>query len=418
MSEDYLDIGDPITLDSNADRKGRISEKMKLYMNKVDIIPVHWSLTYPTETGKEDMASTRNKLVVLDYETAIKDYSLVCEQYGLTTTMKGLRLWNSAQSQSQDEFKNNFDNNMVQEAVNGLADTAKNLKTFIKSVGYTPKDAVDLGTELASSLLGSLSGLLGSSTVGAISSAASSPVGDILKNTVLMGKKMSLPKIWAGAEYSTQLTLNVRLVSPYGHPEAILERIVKPLLHLILLASPKSDDGMSYGDCTAVQVMAYGCSNIDIAYIQGLTVQRSGSDITFNKYQQPLAVDVSLALIPAIDGFASIVGGSDPKNKIATLKAEDILTEMDMDLKNHVTFGLNNPDNIIRSFQKMPGTSNPLEDLMEMVVDPIKGLISTGKGMIKGLVGEVKDGISSAISGVTKTASTSISKAFSKGIFG
>jgi len=47
--------------------------------------------------------------------------------------------------------------------------------------------------------------------------------------------------------YSGNLSVNIRLVSPYGHPKAVKEFILKPLSYLLLLAAPQTTNGVTYG---------------------------------------------------------------------------------------------------------------------------------------------------------------------------
>ena len=55
----------------------------------------------------------------------------------------------------------------------------------------------------------------------------------------------------------------------------------------------------------------YGITNINLGYIESLSVTRGGEDTTYNKWRQPLSVNVSLSVRPAAEGFAMVSSKSD-----------------------------------------------------------------------------------------------------------
>ena len=145
-----------------------------------------------------------------------------------------------------------------------------------------------------------------------------------------LGIQTALPKEWKTSSYSNSLQLMIKLVSPSGHEDDIKEYILKPLMFLILTASPVSSDGINFGYPTIWEVKAEGMMDIQLAGVSALTITRGGNETQFNRYNQPLNVDVRMVLEPLIDNFATLTGG------LGDVKFNDML--------------VNNPKMLVDSF--------------------------------------------------------------------
>jgi hypothetical protein len=407
LNSEMKDIGIPVGLDSNADRGGTITNKMKKYMNLIDLIPVDWSLTYP----QVDPDKPRKGCVKLTYDSAITNYQNKCVQYGLFPT-KGLRIWNILSAPSAEQFTNSVEDNEISKKANSLSANTNNLRHMLKSVGYNPNDALELVKTEAQRFTNTLA----PGVQNFVKKAGQSPIVGLLSNIIAEGKQFSLPKIWTSADYSSSLQITIRLASPYGDPLSILENVLKPLLYILILASPESDDGLSYGHGTYVQVFAYGCSNMDLAMITTVAVNRGGSDITFNKYGQPLSVEVQLTLTPMLTGFSSVYS---PKTNIQTMRAEDILQPISNNITGDNIYGMITIDNVIRSFQKAPGTDNPLDILTGSLTSPITTITGAIRGAANDITGRIRGGIQEGINTVARGATQATGAAASRlGIIG
>jgi hypothetical protein len=323
-------IGNPVKLrstgDGATDPGNVINAKFRQYMNVVDLIPVDWKLDLSGFT------TTANKYVTyLDFDQQIEKYKEDCGFYGLTE-QRGLRCWLTGESIFQEEIGNEFQENLISQKLNSLSDMVRSvaaLKTVVKSgggdlgaaagsLGETGQAAADAASAAAAETQEKLNGVLSlmpKNWQGAIGTS-----GKIIKDIMVEGKHTSLPKIWHATNYNPSLSLNIQLISPYGDKKSILENVIKPLTYLYILAAPRTTDGITYGKPRYVYMKGYGVSNINLGYIESLSISRGGEDVTYNRWRQPLSVNIAMSIKPAADGFAivdpeaAILGGLEEFN--------------------------------------------------------------------------------------------------------
>jgi hypothetical protein len=121
---------------------------------------------------------------------------------------------------------------------------------------------------------------------------------------LVQGVKIELPKVWSNTDYSSTLNLNIKLVSPSGDPNSIQQYIKDPLEILLRAAAPVTFDGLTYGYPMIWNVNAYGIMHIKYGIINAINITRGGVETIYNKYDEPLNVDVRLVIVPINDGFA------------------------------------------------------------------------------------------------------------------
>lgn len=121
----------------------------------------------------------------------------------------------------------------------------------------------------------------------------------------VLGVQTAIPKEWFSSDYNNTLQVMVKLVSPSGDDAYINEYILKPLLFLMMAVSPITYDGINFGYPPLWEVEADGLMDIKLAGISAMTITRGGNDTQFNRYNQPLNVDVRLTIEPLINGFAT-----------------------------------------------------------------------------------------------------------------
>jgi len=403
---EILDIGLPVQLDRNADNFYRISTKMKTYMNKMDLIPVRWNLNYP-RLYKEPDAYANRGVMDLKFEEAILDYQSRCEQLHLAP-IKGVRLWTVASVEYSENYANTFEQNTVERKINDWNGKLQDFRQAGRSVGFNIDGITNVAAEAGAKAAGAMDinfDDLKKNNRDFLN--AVQPGIDLAKNLILHGKQMALPKVWKESVFTPSLNVRIKLVSPYGTPESIQKHVLEPLLYILLLAAPTSDDGMTYGETGYVHVQAYGQSHMNLAFISDMNVSRSGPEITYNKYQQPLSVDVQLTITQALNGFASL---KNPVLDKQILKVEDMLNDDPTEVTD-VTgeFALTTTNDIIKSFKKLPGTDVPyLPPFFQQVLPPgldsslltdaIDGLNSSLNDAFDTIGGALSDGLSGATS--------------------
>jgi len=314
------DMGNVIKLRESIDNKHRITNYIRSNLAVIEFMPVNYQLTL----------ANINKTwgVSYDFIKPIKDYHEVLDTYVDDGSVKPsmLRLWLTDDTVVSDNFSNNFNPNVIETGINaldGISQTVKTMRQMSKSVGNNIADkAGDAAVGKVNDGISAMAGMIGAD--GELAKqlenqalSVSNTVGEV----IFKGKQVSLPKIWTSSTYSPTLTVTIKLVSPYGSPKAIKEFIIKPLLYLLALVSPKTKDGMSYGLSQPLYVNGYGITNMNLAAVQNITMRRGGRETAFNIYKQPLIMDIMITIQPLADGFASVVGGA---GDVATFNDADV----------------------------------------------------------------------------------------------
>ena len=158
-------------------------------------------------------------------------------------------------------------------------------------------------------------------------------IGDMLKNfamgaldsitfglsnvisTLLGNAFVTFPKKWDDSELSfPQVTYNITLVSPYGNTISQLQNIYIPLAMLLAGSLPLAAGERSYTSPFLCQLFNKGVQNIRLGMITSLSISRGSSNLPFNRWKKPLAVEVSFTVtdfstVMAAPVNSSIFGG-------------------------------------------------------------------------------------------------------------
>jgi len=314
---DLYEIGKPISFQPKADPNNRHSSYLKSKMSVIDIIPCTASIDL-NEIKKAyespDGGNLFNKILPrIEYEPGIARFKKILQAYNLTP-VKGIRLFLTDDTVATDTFSNAFQDNMFQGMLNKLsghfAQAKQAAASLFGNVSYT--NAVENNSDKIQKQISSVLGKVMSEN--AANEAASALV--TLGKTVALGNKIPLPKIWYESKYDTGLTATIKLVSPYGHPDAVKEYIIEPLMYIIAMAAPQTSDGISYGQALTFTLRAYGVSKLILASVANVTLRRGGNDTSFNVYRQPLTIDVSIQFQQIVDGFGVFTSSANPENDV------------------------------------------------------------------------------------------------------
>lgn len=139
-----------------------------------------------------------------------------------------------------------------------------------------------------------LAGVLDSVTFGASSVLAALTGGGFV----------DLPKKWEDSDTSfPQITYTMQLVSPYGNVFSQLQNMYIPLAMLMAGTLPLATGKASYTSPYICKLYNKGVQKINLGMITSLTITRGTSNLGFNKFKRPLAIDVSFT----VTDFSSIV---------------------------------------------------------------------------------------------------------------
>jgi len=331
MSNNFslVDIGNTLKLREEIDQGNKVTSWFRQGLNVVDLLPAKFKLDFFKENTTTPVFQIYNygddgKSPVSGfhiYNDPSKIFQNKCIAYGLEPHT-AIRLWITGESTFQEEISNEYSTNLLEEQINGIVS---------KIAGPSSSSLVNIAKQ--SILKGGSSGQSRSGLSKALQDAvqnklvdpaktlaatltnnneladgmfnAAGKIANLFIRNTLQYSMLSMPKTFSNSSYNPSLNFNVRLISPYGYPTAIQTFIIDPLIYLLLLASPTTKDGLTYGGVSYVTVKAYGISDMPLAIIDNISIRRGGADVAYNKYRQPLSLDINVSIKPAATGLAS-----------------------------------------------------------------------------------------------------------------
>ncbi len=370
--QDLFMIGRPCKFNNIVDRYNRFGNYLRSKMSVIDLIPVDYGVDLKRMTemvaGKVDSTNNKVSIYSIGYQEKIALYKRLCKYHGLKEYV-GVRLFTTDDTTASDTIQVQYKDSTFQ----GLSDS-------LSSAGQSYRDAANsllgshaqefsnkvttAGAEMAQKATDSLGGGPG---LQELMKGVASVAGDM----VMRGNKMTFPKIWQSSTYNGNLSVNVRLVSPYGHPKAVKEFILKPLSYLILLSAPQTINGVTFGGSIPITIKAYGLNYTVLGSISSMTFRRGGSDSSFNLYRQPLTIDISIEFQTLFDAFAVF----DPQNENNPLNLKtdkDIFkSPMLSDASSLNMYTPENKNNMMVSLGTILASLRPVRIVgMDMNVDP------------------------------------------------
>jgi len=298
-------IGKPYLFNENVDPYGRLSKYIRTKMSVIDLIPCEYEIAFykmkkAATEGGNPLAGGPFKI---SYEKKIKEFNDICRLHGLgqKITYYGIRLYTTDGTTATDSFNIQYKDNFFQSKVDALSEKVRNMTEIVRSTTANSAAITDTVNKGVAGGVKAAAGAFGASkNLQNTIEQMMLTVGDI----VLKGNRLVFPKIWQNSTYNNALSAQIRLISPYGHPKAIKQFIIKPLMFLLFLASPQTSDGLSYGNAIPLTIKAYGMNYTVLGSINSITLRRGGEDTSFNIYKQPLVVDVSIDFQTLFEGFA------------------------------------------------------------------------------------------------------------------
>jgi hypothetical protein len=327
-------IGRPCKFNEQVDKYQRFGNYLRTKMSVIDLIPVDYGFDFTrmakivglqkgevTPESAGDMANVFS----LGYKDQINIYGRILKYHGLSDNYAGIRLYTTDDTTANDTIQISYKDSTFQGIVNSMSEIGQGMKDIAGSLfgsdkAEFQKKVVAATTEAS----GKMAGIAGAgSTTQQLIKDLTSVAGDM----IVSGNKMTFPKIWQSTTYAGNLNVNIRLVSPYGHPKAIKEFILKPLSYLILLSAPQTINGVTYGGSIPLTIRAYGLNYTVLGSLASITFQRGGSDTSFNLYRQPLTVDLSLEFQTLFDAFAVFDPGPNPSKNTSLKYDSDIFND-------------------------------------------------------------------------------------------
>jgi len=237
-----------------------------------------------------------------------KDFNLSNDFAGKNT----LRIIAANDSTFTESFSNDFgDENSIISGVKSIASKLGNMPGKTGTIKNKMNSAIS-GVKTLTGIAGkgvqglsyadniALAGMMAKKLDGASGSAG---LADLMAGA-FFGMNLAAPKQWRSSQYSSQLTLFVKLVAPVGSPECVKRNIVEPIMYLLAASSPLTYAGSMYGFPLLWNVQAHGITNFKVGAITSMAIMRGSFETTFNHLLQPTIVDVRLTITPLISDFA------------------------------------------------------------------------------------------------------------------
>lgn len=313
VTEKYelVHIGKPSNFTDVHDEGQRFGNYLKSKMSVIDLIPVDYHLKFDrmAQQIKENTPAEKGSSAIADlfgigYDVKMKLYKKICKHHGLKE-YAGIRLYTTDDSTANDTINVTYKDSWFKQGADKLTEFGQTLRDlFMSSTGTMASDLTPKINERVKTFAteaGEGIGIANHPILALLSEAAG-----VVTDVVLGGNKLTFPKIWQDTTYNGHLSINIRLVSPYGHPAAVKEFILKPLAYLIILAAPSTTTGITFGQNIPLTIKAYGLNFTTVGAISSMTFRRGGNETSFNLYRQPLTVDVSIDFQTLYDAFAVV----------------------------------------------------------------------------------------------------------------
>jgi hypothetical protein len=283
---------------SDKPKTDNVSDELKKRMGIIDLIPCVFNLLSGLELTKDALTNAFKPNI--KYELPCEDFIKVQREYGFIDPTSFLRVYLTDSTTVQETISNSYTKNILDDTLNSISSSKlgqlfKNSFQAFESLGSTGR-----GSNIANKALSK--------------EVQATPVGNVatqMLDVVTHGSRISFPKIWAGTDYSPSLTCNLKLMSPYGHPDAIAKFIIEPLGRLMLLLAPRTYTGLTTQRPSFVALKSYGMSVMNICSPSVLEIRRGGDDNSYNEYKQPLTVDIAMTFDSVCEGFAVFGNHSD-----------------------------------------------------------------------------------------------------------
>lgn len=213
-----------------------------------------------------------------------------------------------------ETFSNETTVSSLASQINGFSETSNEIRFLFGDKGGALGNIIDSATNATSSIMSSLSNVLGNFGGGIVESLADKGV-----NTILNGGKIVFPEIWSDSTYDRSYSLNIKLRSPDHDSLSIFLNILKPYCRILTLALPRlmqdsngSVNPNGYRSPFLVKAYSKGLFNIDMGIISSMSVTK-GAECCWNDDGLPTQIDINLEIKDlysslAMSGFGTNTG--------------------------------------------------------------------------------------------------------------
>jgi hypothetical protein len=210
----------------------------------------------------------------------------------------------------QNEYGESFINKITDIASQGAGELAQVLgaRTGTQALSQAAKTLQTIGAKMgggAGAMLervgGGIVGGVGKTTAALSELAKSDELGAGgaraigLINRMMAGARVDFPQVWKNSGFTPSYQLTIRLYNPKpGDKRATQKYIVGPIIALLLLAVPQTQDGQTYSWPFLQAIDCPGIFKVDPSFIGNVAVIKGGDQQSFAYNQRMGIVDVRL----------------------------------------------------------------------------------------------------------------------------
>lgn len=248
-------------------------------------------------------------------------YLQLLESHGLTTTNNaahGIQVAYLADNFPTDTFSNEYGENFLQSMTDVASSGASQISQFFgkKSLtealgaagnvlkGFLPEEIA--GVDIKGNLEKFGSGAKDLATKLLNATGTTNAVGMV--NRLLTGARLDFPMIWKSSGFQPSYSLTVRLYNPNPRSmESTKTYIVGPIIALLLLGVPITQDGSTYSWPYLHKVISPGIFELNPGFISNITVIKGGDQQQISQQQFLAMADVRIDVGSL---FSSMVAGT------------------------------------------------------------------------------------------------------------
>jgi hypothetical protein len=328
LPENTMVIGKIPGYNKNIDQNGNFSTELLKGVTFIDLRP----MSYVFAKGLDDISA--NNILAHLKELFNKKGLFTRESDKMTEIFKGIikrmsddfslssnfantemiRLIAANDSTFTETFTNDYgETNLVADGFNKvkgkLGSTGKLLAKGLRSQSHSDMISIlgDLSTKFKDVSNAATLDSLNEITVGAMA-----------------GMQMATPTIWSQSQYTSTLTVFVKLVAPTGTAKCIQKNIIEPVLMLLAASSPVTVGGTMYGFPPLWDIHAHGITNFRLGGIAALSLIRGSFETTFTSDLKPTVIDVRMTLVPLLNDFATQLDNLTDKDSSIYLDPEGL----------------------------------------------------------------------------------------------
>jgi len=248
-------------------------------------------------------------MVAIKSTDGTERYQKILSSYGIQMRSKRLKFAALNEGSISDDISNSYGASFLGSSVSffgsnqfsnlyslmkrnpALDKYSKQIEAKMKNIATNARDVISKALDNNASQTQSLGGVFDSIT------------------SLAMGLRIDLADIWQGSSASSSYSFTVRLYNTNPKDDnAYLKNIIEPLIAILSLVAPVSEDGIFYDRPFIARIEAPGMYLVKEAAITGVSITKGGDANDYTYEQRPNLVDIRLSFQSLYPAMVNVVG--------------------------------------------------------------------------------------------------------------